>query len=50
LRLEFEAHRALKRDPRAFGNALRLRDEARDAWACRTNPTVSGRKPGLFRR
>jgi predicted permease len=32
LRREMEAHRALLGDPRAFGNTLRLRDEARDAW------------------
>jgi ABC-type antimicrobial peptide transport system permease subunit len=32
LRREVEAHRALLEEPRAFGNTLRLRDEARDAW------------------
>ena len=32
LRREMEAHRALLEEPRAFGNTLRLRDEARDAW------------------
>src|SRR4030095_15988273 len=32
LRREMEAHRALMEKPRAFGNTLRLRDEARDAW------------------
>jgi predicted permease len=32
LRQELESHRALMDDPRAFGNTLRLRDEARDAW------------------
>src|SRR5262245_38686345 len=32
LRREMEAHRALMQEPRAFGNTLRLRDEARDAW------------------
>src|SRR5687767_14469084 len=32
LRREMEAHRALMDDPRAFGNTLRLREEARDAW------------------
>src|SRR5262245_30302336 len=32
LREEMESHRALMDDPRAFGNTLRLRDEARDAW------------------
>jgi predicted permease len=32
LRREMEAHRTLMDDPRAFGNTLRLRDEARDAW------------------
>jgi predicted permease len=32
LRREMEAHRALMAEPRAFGNTLRLREEARDAW------------------
>ena len=32
LRREMEAHRALLEEPRAFGNTLRLRDEAQDAW------------------
>jgi predicted permease len=32
LRREMEAHRELLADPAAFGNTLRLRDEARDAW------------------
>jgi predicted permease len=32
LRREMEAHRALMEEPRAFGNTLHLRDEARDAW------------------
>ncbi len=32
LRREMEAHRALMDDPRGFGNTLRLREEARDAW------------------
>lgn len=32
LRREMESHRALMEEPRAFGNTLRLRDEARDAW------------------
>lgn len=32
LRREMESHRALMDDPRAFGNTLRLREEARDAW------------------
>jgi predicted permease len=32
LRREMEAHRAQMEEPRAFGNTLRLRDEARDAW------------------
>lgn len=32
LRLEMESHRALMDDPRAFGNTLRLHEEARDAW------------------
>ena len=35
MRREMEAHRALMADPRAFGNTLRLRDEARDAWGWR---------------
>jgi predicted permease len=32
LRREMETHRALLGDPRDFGNTLRLRDEAQDAW------------------
>ena len=35
LRREMEAHRAMMADPRGFGNTLRLRDEARDAWGWR---------------
>ena len=35
LRQEMEMHRAQMRDPRAFGNTLRLREEARDAWGWR---------------
>jgi predicted permease len=35
MRREMEAHRALMADPRAFGNTLRQRDEARDAWGWR---------------
>ncbi|HEY1305736.1 MAG TPA: ABC transporter permease [Vicinamibacterales bacterium] len=35
LRREMDAHRAMMDDPRAFGNTLRLRDEARDAWGWR---------------
>ena len=35
LRREMESHRAMMGDPRAFGNTLRLRDEARDAWGWR---------------
>jgi predicted permease len=35
LRREMEAHRALLEEPRAFGNTLRLREEARDAWGWR---------------
>ena len=35
LRREMESHRAQMGDPRAFGNTLRLRDEARDAWGWR---------------
>ena len=32
LRREMEAHRTLMDEPRAFGNTLRLREQARDAW------------------
>lgn len=32
LQREMEAHRAQMENPRAFGNTLRLREEARDAW------------------
>jgi predicted permease len=32
LRREMESHRALMKEPQAFGNTLRLREEARDAW------------------
>src|ERR671918_1753741 len=35
LRLEMEAHRAQMGEPPAFGNTLRLREEARDAWGWR---------------
>jgi predicted permease len=35
LRREMEAHRAQMADPRGFGNTLRLRDEAQDAWGWR---------------
>ena len=35
LRREMEAHRALMGEPPAFGNTLRLREEARDAWGWR---------------
>jgi predicted permease len=35
LRREMEAHRAEMGEPRAFGNTLRLREEARDAWGWR---------------
>jgi predicted permease len=35
LRREMEAHRGLMSDPRAFGNGLRLREDARDAWGWR---------------
>jgi predicted permease len=35
LRREMEAHRAQMADPRGFGNMLRLRDEAQDAWGWR---------------
>jgi len=35
LRREMESHRAMMDEPRAFGNTLRLRDEARDAWGWR---------------
>ena len=29
---EMAAHRAMMRDPRAFGNLLKLREDSRDAW------------------
>src|SRR5829696_2417941 len=32
LRREIEAHRSEMGEPPAFGNTLRLREEARDAW------------------
>src|SRR5687768_501309 len=35
LRREMEAHRARMGEPPAFGNTLRLREEARDAWGWR---------------
>ena len=35
LRREMEAHRAQMGEPSAFGNTLRLREEARDAWGWR---------------
>ncbi|MEX2270341.1 MAG: ADOP family duplicated permease [Vicinamibacterales bacterium] len=35
LRQEMEAHRAEMGEPPAFGNTLRLREEARDAWGWR---------------
>lgn len=35
LRREMEAHRAEMGEPPAFGNMLRLREEARDAWGWR---------------
>jgi predicted permease len=35
LRREMEAHRERMGDPPAFGNTLRLREEARDAWGWR---------------
>ena len=35
LRREMEAHRAEMGEPPAFGNTLRLREEARDAWGWR---------------
>src|SRR4029450_4171395 len=35
LRREMEAHRAEMGQPPAFGNTLRLREEARDAWGWR---------------
>jgi predicted permease len=35
LRREMEAHRAQMEDPPAFGNTLRLREDARDAWGWR---------------
>ena len=57
LRREMEAHRALMDDPAAFGNALQLREEARDAWGWRWLDELSqdvrfaartlGRTPGF---
>src|SRR4029450_1686059 len=35
LRREMEQHRAQMGEPPAFGNTLRLREEARDAWGWR---------------
>src|SRR5688500_20048635 len=35
LRREMESHRAEMGEPPAFGNMLRLREEARDAWGWR---------------
>ena len=35
LRQEMETHRAMLDDPRRFGNTLRLREEAQDAWGWR---------------
>jgi predicted permease len=35
LRREMESHRAQMEEPRSFGNTLRLREEARDAWGWR---------------
>src|SRR5215510_10678851 len=35
LRREMESHRAMMGEPRDFGNTLRLREEARDAWGWR---------------
>ena len=35
LRREMESHRAQLGDAKSFGNTLRLRDEARDAWGWR---------------
>ena len=35
LRQEMESHRAEMGEPQAFGNTLRLREEARDAWGWR---------------
>ena len=35
LRQEMEAHRAQMGEPPAFGNTLRLREDARDAWGWR---------------
>ena len=32
LRAEMEAHREMMGEPARFGNVLRLREEARDAW------------------
>ena len=35
LRREMEAHRAMMDDPRAFGNMLQLREDARETWGWR---------------
>jgi putative ABC transport system permease protein len=35
LRREMESHRAQMQEPQSFGNMLRLREEARDAWGWR---------------
>jgi hypothetical protein len=35
MRQEMEAHRALLDEPQSFGNTLRLREDARDAWGWR---------------
>jgi hypothetical protein len=35
LRQEMEAHRAMMREPERFGNALKLREDSRDAWGWR---------------
>src|SRR5262245_18820393 len=32
LEREMEIHRALMREPRSFGNTLRLREESNDVW------------------
>ena len=45
LRREMEAHRAMMGDPRGFGNTLRLRDEARDAWGWRLARQPGARHP-----
>jgi hypothetical protein len=42
LRQEMEAHQAMMDDPQRFGNALRLREEAQDAWGWRSLDNLVG--------